>query len=187
MKKDIQKLALGLAVVAASSGAIAATDGDLGSTSTGDFDITLVHASGVRIWGLQDFFFDTEGSSAQQRADINLCVFTNDATSTTDGQYDIIATGSDLVMSNGAGDTLNYTVEFSDSKDNTGNNYQSVVTGGAISPEVGGLNAGTLINQPDPKATCGGNENANIRVTIDPTSAPSGTYLATVNLTVSPN
>ena len=187
MREGLKKLAVALALGTLSSGVMAANDGGLGSTSTGDFDIKLVHASGVKIWGLQDFFFDTEGGTTQQQSNINLCIFTNDATSTTDGQYDIIATGSDTQLTNGANDTLNYTVEFSDTKDNTGNNYQTLISGGTISALVGSLNAGTLASQPDPSAaTCIG-ENANIRVTIDPTGAPSGTYVANVNLLVSPN
>ncbi|WP_211826145.1 hypothetical protein [Kistimonas asteriae] len=187
MRQGLKTLAVALALGAASSGAMAADDGDLGATSTGDFDIKLVHASGVRIWGLEDFFFDTDGATTQQQADINLCIFTNDATSSTDGQYDIIATGSDTQLTNGASDTLDYTVEFSDTKDNTGNDYQTLISGGSISALAGGLNAGTLVSQPDPSNTACIGENANIRVTIDPTGAPSGTYVANVNLLVSPN
>lgn len=191
--KTLRTMALATAVSAGllgSVGAMAANQGSLGGTSNGDFDITIVNSSGVRIWGLQDFTFDTDGTSSLQQSDINICIFTNDSTSTTDGQYDIIATGSDLVLSNGGGsDTLNYTVEYSDSKDAT-NAYQTLISAGTIATEVDELNAGNLFSQPDPTLgdVCNAADtNANVRVTIDPTGATSGTYTGTVYLAISPN
>ena len=192
MKKGLKLGAVAAVLLGAMSSQSYALDCDgtntcaLGATSNGNFDITLVNAAGVRIWGLEDFVFDTNGTTTTQTGNADVCVFTNSASSTTDGQYDIIATGSDVVMTNGAGDTLNYTVEFKDSQGVAGT-YQTLISAGALGPEAGNLNAGTLASQPDPSTACAG-ENANIKVTVDPTGAAStGTYLATVSLTISPN
>ena len=190
--KTFKTLALAAAISAGllgAAGAMAEKQGTLGSTSDGDFDITLVHAAGVRIWGLQDFNFNTEaGTTLQQRA-INICVFTNSSSSTTDGQYDIVATGSDPELSSGAGQTLPYTVEYSDSKD-ASDGYDTLITTGTIANEVGELNAGNLFTQPDPANGDVCNDtiaNANIRVTVDPSTAAYGTYTGTVYLAITPN
>ncbi|WBA80953.1 hypothetical protein [Endozoicomonas sp. GU-1] len=189
--KTLKTLALATAVSAGllgSVGVMAANQGSLGANSNGDFDITLVHASGVRIWGLEDFTFDTNGDdSTLQSSNKDLCIFTNDATSSTDGQYDIIATGSSLTLSNGVpADALVYKVEFKDSNSSTGS-YNTLIDNGAISAQVGSLNAGNLFDQPNPAIDTCSAPNANVKVTIDPDGAPSGTYTAQVFLTVSPN
>ncbi|OQX34109.1 MAG: hypothetical protein B0D91_13045 [Oceanospirillales bacterium LUC14_002_19_P2] len=188
MREGLKKLAVALAFGAVSSGAIAAQDGPLHpSTSAGNFDVTLVNAAGVRIWGLQDIVFDTQGASANQTSTVDICVFSNGASGATEVQYKIDAATSSATLSNGASPAteLDYRVEFADAD----NAFVDLITGGSVQAQVSNQNAGTLASQPDPTLACTSDQNAQLRVSVlgtDIGTAGQGVYTGNVVLTVTP-
>ena len=73
---SLKQLALAAAMGAVSAGAMAATDGTVGSTSTGDFEIYYNQNADVRIWGLEDVVFDRETSDKS----FTFCTYSNNTT-----------------------------------------------------------------------------------------------------------
>ncbi|WP_157674093.1 hypothetical protein [Endozoicomonas ascidiicola] len=118
--KMFKTLALGAAVsvgLLATSGAIAATnDGDLGSTSTGTFDINLTVGNLYRVFGLTPFTFTAPNLAAQTKP---ICIYSNaakfnldiDTTNTFELQNTAGTPGGTYVIdinegNNGAGDLV---------------------------------------------------------------------------------
>jgi len=103
-----------LALLAMSATAQAATQGSLGSTSTGTVSISATVPGRVQISGLSDFAFGTLDPTTAASTAKNVCVWSNTATR----GYNITATGdgaaSAFTLTNGS-TTLAYGVEWAGS------------------------------------------------------------------------
>ncbi|MDP0561092.1 MAG: hypothetical protein QS721_01635 [Candidatus Endonucleobacter sp. (ex Gigantidas childressi)] len=70
---NFKKAALVAMMCATATGAIAATQGSLGTNSTGTFDITLNHKGNAKVWGLVDVnLTDTHATES-----VSICTFNN--------------------------------------------------------------------------------------------------------------
>ena len=107
-------IAASLLAAGTSGPALAATDGTLGSTSTGSVSISASVPSRVRISGLSDVAFTNVDPSVAAASAQNVCVWSNTATR----GYNITATGSGaanaFTLANAAL-TVPYAIEWSDS------------------------------------------------------------------------
>jgi hypothetical protein len=79
-----------VALLACATGAAAATDGSLGSTSTGTLSVSVSVPSRVQLSGLTDVAFTNQDPSVAASNAQNLCVWSNTGTR----GYNIDATGS---------------------------------------------------------------------------------------------
>ena len=121
---------LSLACGLTASEAMAANQGTLGATSTGDIGILASIPSRARITGLSDVSFANQDPSTAASAAQNVCVWSNTATKA----YTITATGSGtgsaFTLSNGAG-TVPYAVEWAAT---SGQTSGSALIAGTASP-----------------------------------------------------
>lgn len=112
--------------------AIAATDGSLGTTSTGIINISASVPNRARITGLSDVSFANQNPSTAASNAQNVCVWSNTATK----GYTITATGSGtasaFTLTNGTG-TVPYSVQWAASKDQTSG---SALTAGTASSSL---------------------------------------------------
>ena len=103
-----------LAAVLAEGAALAATQGTLGSTSTGSVAIAASVPNRVRISGLTDVSFANQDPATAAANAQNVCVWSNTATK----GYNVTASGSGaasaFTLANGAA-TVPYSVEWSGS------------------------------------------------------------------------
>jgi len=173
-------LAASLALVASPS--FAASDGTLGSTSTGTTDITLTKGDGVQISGVTDVAFGAT-TVAPGPQNMDACIF-----STTGGYsvevQSLNTDGTELRMTDGAGTPsfINYDVEWDDTA--------AAATGVALTESVavtGFTNAFTA----DP--TCGGGVSGRLIVSVQGggaggfNAAPGGAYTDTLTMIIAPN
>lgn len=110
----VKKLVLSAAVSALSAGAMAANQGDTGSTSTGDFDITYNKGAEVRIWGLQDVSFDgdVQDVSTEDLTDsFTFCTFSNN---TNEVVFDVASQNTNFTLAGPGGEELPYYIELAD-------------------------------------------------------------------------
>ena len=109
---NLKQFALAMAVGAVTTGAMAANQGVLGSTSEGDFDVTYNKGTEVRIWGLEDVSFDgdtndlTAGDLVQG---FSFCTFSNN---TDEVVFDVESDNTDFTLQSGA-NTLPYNIALS--------------------------------------------------------------------------
>ena len=163
-------------VLTASAGAIAATQGTAGTTSTGSADITLTINNVIQITNMNDFTFTYNGAGSTLSATDPICIYTN----VSSGNFDISATGTRtgdggagnafLIDDNTAGttNTIAYTVNVNG----------TALTAGAAAVSVGGADTAS--------ATCA-NTLSNLTIAMseaDVQAVPAGTYDGTVNITV---
>ena len=123
--KRFTKLAAATAVAAlTSAGAMAASDGTLGTTSTGTTEVSISKGTLVQVTGMQDLAYAPANSFAAIPAagvlSVNVCVFSSTA------GYTMVATGSEAPQAAGefnmynggialdATDYINYTLDFTD-------------------------------------------------------------------------
>ncbi len=122
-------LAVGLGVALAGEATQAATQGNLGSTSTGSVSISASVPSRVRISGLSDVALTNVDPSVDASNAQNVCVWSNTGTK----GYNITATGSGtgsaFTLAN-ASLTVPYTVEWSASSGQTGGT--ALISGSAL-------------------------------------------------------
>ncbi len=176
--KSSPKIIVGIGVTAcalASGFALAATQGSLGSTSTGTININSIKGAAIQISGLTDISFP---SSATTPAPIEstACVYA------TTGSYTVLATsshpsGSTFRLMNGT-NFINYGV-----------GWYPVNAGGTAIPLSSGSVSGSQGGADTTSTTCGGGSDSRLAVTIDSTtfvSAPTGTYSDTLTLLVAP-
>jgi hypothetical protein len=101
-----------LLAVMVNSGAFAASQGTLGSTSTGSLSISASVPSRIQLTGLTDVAFTNQDPSTAASNAQNLCVWANTSTK----GYNVTATGSGtsgaFTLDNGA-TTVPYSVEWS--------------------------------------------------------------------------
>lgn len=157
-----------------SAGAMAATQGTSGATSSGSADITLTIANVIQITNMTDFTFNYTGAGSTLSVSDPICVYTN----VTAGTFDVSATGSRTddaadtsftIDNNGASaDTIAYTVDVNG----------TALTAGAAAVSVGGADTTS--------ATCA-NTMSSLTIAMveaDVQAVPAGTYDGTVNITV---
>jgi|GEM_PF-3033907 len=156
----------------------AASDGSLGSTSVGSFDLTLDLLDAVRISGMQDVALGniSVGSltpgGAQTASVSDICVFSNGLS----GQYTLAVstTSGSLALDGGTSTTIPYAFEWDD-----GTNSESVTATGTMATNF--LAARILACLLDRTAT--------LTLTIqndDLIAADAGSYSQQITLTVSP-
>ena len=161
--------------------AMAANDGSLGATSTGDLDINLTVSDIVQISKLTDITLaQNAGGGAEGTS--TACVYANG-----DGKYNLLIAGSSdangdtlQLNENGVGtSTVDYSVDFSDGTASTSTTTSLVGAANAVSGFTGNATS----------ADCAGGTNATISVSVaaaDYQAAVVGTYSDTLVLTVAP-
>lgn len=155
--------------------ALAATDGDLGSTSTGSLDISVTIPSLVRISHLDDIDLGTFDGSGLSGGD-DVCIYSNN------GGYSITATseGGDFVLiGTDVEDELAYTVRWANA---AGASSGSTLTHGTPHTVEGGT-----FTTP----SCRGGSDLNARVLIDVEDSAleavsADSYSGTLTLMVEP-
>lgn len=161
----------------APSSALAATDGQLDSTSTGDTFISLGVSNLVRISGIADLNFGTFGGSGNSSRDDDVCVWTNQS----GGSYKVTAQGDGTLHAftvTAGGDPLPYSVRWNNTTGTSGN---SALTADTIS--------GAFTGASTTSSTCAGGATANFQVifsSADLLSARPGTYAGVLTFIVSP-
>lgn len=166
------------------SAALAANDGTVGATSTGDVTITVEKPAVVQISGMTDMLLPSYllGDGAQQLT-TTVCIYS----STAGGGYNVTMTGSGagaiFTLTDGT-NTLAYTATWnSGGAGNIGNTGTAITTGTAL---TGLTNASTT------SFLCNANANPTAQLNINFSqaaldAAPAGTYVGVATLVVSPD
>ncbi len=94
----VQKVALTVAVCAVTTGAMAATQGEVGPTSQGDFEIYYNQGTYVRIWGLEDVSLNNNKTSQK----FTFCTYSNN---TTKVQFTLSSRNGDFQLDTGSSTT----------------------------------------------------------------------------------
>ena len=174
-------VAAGLALALAFTGvnAHAATQGTLGTTSTGSIEISASVANRARITGLSDVAFVNQDPATAAASAQNVCVWSNTSTSA----YTITASGSGagsaFTLANGAS-TVPYSVEWNAASGQT--------SGTAL---AAGTASGSLLSTATHQTcTSGPSSSASLIVRIaaaDLATMPAATsYTGTLTLLVTP-
>ncbi|MGI9278447.1 MAG: hypothetical protein ACR2PX_02315 [Endozoicomonas sp.] len=191
---EFKKIAVAMAVSVGlgASSVMAATDGTIGETSNGNFDINFQKGTVARIWGLGDFNL-TDANVAATPATEDICIYSNKAANSNTYQLEIASTNSFRLVGSGsdASTFVDYDIKVeglgigNGSLDNASVNHG---TDANVTSQAGNhLDAGALASQPDPSIACTG-ENAQISVWL-PASVASlagGAFSDTVTLTITP-
>jgi len=173
--KKLQLIKTSIVALGLLSGSVmAANNGSLGATSTGDLTITLDIASLVRVSNLNDINLGTfAGGAGNLAGSDTFCVYRNGT-----GNYNINMIGdgaaSAFTLANGA-DTVAYSVDFVNGATTT-----PMATGTALAGQTG---ANTTSD------TCGGVDNVSVNVAVSNAalaSAPAGTYSGVLTMVVAP-
>jgi hypothetical protein len=155
----------------------AATQGVVGSTSTGSVAITATVPNLVRISSLDDIALGTWSGSGDMTGSDNACVWS------TTRKYQITATGSGtagaFTLTNGGAtpSTIAYSVQWAGT---SGAGSGSAMTSGTA---LTGQTTSTT------STTCGGSTNSTLLIRVldaDLSSAPAATYTGTLTLVVAP-
>ena len=159
-----------------STSAMAATDGTIGATSTGQIDLNLEVLDSVEISALNDVDFGTYGGT--DVGDINAgdayCVFVNGG-----DDYTITPTSANgtFALDGVLGDSINYTVKLA-----------GAATGAASAAAVG-YNVASATFSGSSARDCGSADNASVDISIAESeirAASTDTYSDTLILLVSP-
>ena len=173
-----RSIALASALAGAATGALAANDGSLGTSSTGDLGVSLAIADRVQITGLDDIPLGTYGGSGNLTGSAAFCVYRNGT-----GLYDLEATSANeqagtFKASNGTND-IDYAVKVDEDTDASDG---ILVDSGTAETGLQGHASAT---------DCGGSDNASLQVSFaeaDLQAAPtSSAYNDTITLLVTPN
>lgn len=161
------------------SGAIAATQGTLGSTSTGSLSISASVPNRIQLTGLTDVAFTNQDPSTAASNAQNVCVWANTSTK----GYNVTATGSGtsgaFTLANGAA-SVPYSVEWSGSS--------GAATGSALA--TGAALTGLVSAATDPTCSTGAASSASLIVKLSATDLQSmqaaTSYTGTLTLVVAP-
>ena len=173
--KPVLAASCAIALALAAGVAVAATQGTLGSTSTGSVNISSIKGAAVQISALTDFTFPptaTTPAPIEQTA----CVYS------TTGSYTIQATSAHAsggaFRLNNAGNYIAYAVGWFNAS--SGGTAASLASGTTSAAQTGADTGST---------SCSGGADSRIGITIDATTftaAPAGTYTDTLTLLVAP-
>jgi hypothetical protein len=170
-------LGLGAAAFLTGSLALAATQGTLGSTSSGTMNINSTKGNAVMISGLADITFPASFTAPISSIDQTACIYS------TTGNYLLTATsananGTTFQLANG-GNQIIYTVAWS-----------VLSSGGTLTTLASGQQSGTtFVNANQSSTSCNGGNDSHVEITIDAgtfNSAPTGSYTDTLTFTVAP-
>lgn len=176
VKNFLQKVALGGALVAATVGAQAATQGTTGTSSTGTVNINLQIDGAVKISNLADLDLGTFTGTGPLTASDAACVYSNSSTG-----YSVTATsstGSFVLQDAGATNSIPFALTYDD--------------GGAGGPATlsHGVTSGTMANASTIDDDCASSaDNATVAVSVtalDASQVPQGAYSSVVTLVVAP-
>ena len=187
----MKKLLIAALAVAASAPAIAATDGELSTTtSTGTVTFNVNIPKMVRISGLNDMTIDitpamlTEPYHSREDSNDTFCVYSNDG---VDGAYTMSvsanpnSTGSGGAFALTGPEALPYALWTSDNTSNKFKHYRFNGQTTTYAANADGLGRATTLN-------CGDRgDNANIHVGVDDSkiiAAQAGSYTDTITVTV---
>lgn len=183
--KNMTKRLGGAAVLAlmllTGQGAVAATQGTLGTTSTGTVGVSLTINPVYQVTSLTDFVLGTYGGTGAMTGNQDVCVYTNDATRS----YGVRVTDSSTMSATGfsvqnAGATaqIPYTLRWNDATGIAGN------TALAYNTRLASIDANIT------SATCAtGGDSANLQISLlatDLQAAPAGSYTTTVSVLIEP-
>jgi len=165
--------------VAAHAPAVAATQGTLGSTSTGSISIGASVPNRVQISGLTDVSFANQDPTVAASNAQNVCVYSNTSTK----GYNVTATGSGassaFTLSNGAA-TVPYSVEWAGS---SGQSSGTALTSGSAL-------TGLTSTATNPTCSAGPSSTASLVVKITTASLQgmqaATNYTGTLTLVVAP-
>jgi hypothetical protein len=178
-RMKLNKIVTGLAFAAtfAASQAMAASDGTVGTTSTGTADVTLEIQDIVQISGVDNIGLGAWSGSGDLTGASEFCVYRSDA-----GDYKLKLTtgsGSFDVTSPTTLDSIAFTVQVDDDLDATVGG-ESLLYGADTAVALTGSNS----------YTCGGAENAEIHVTFAEAALQAAStgndYSETVTVLVTP-
>jgi len=180
MKPQFIKKAVAAAFVLAfgAGSAMAATQGTLGTSSTGTAEITISKGDVVLITNITDVNFPQwTAGGGDQNADGQACVYSST------GNYSIRATSTNGVgafqMDDGSNNKLTYTIGWVD--DQAG--------AGAVALTTGQVSATTMVGSSSTSCNDLGGVNARFQVGITEAAldaVPSGSYADTLTLVVAP-
>ena len=168
----MKKLLIASAIAASSAmsvTAFAASDGDVGGTSTGTLDIEVTVEDSVRISGLDDFTATFDGANDVIHTD-QACIYRNGSDA-----YGVSATGdgaSNAFTIEDGPTIIDYAVSW--------NNTDITIPGALLSGQSGA---------DDSSTTCSGGTNATLVLTVaaaDLLAAPASVLQGTLTVTVSP-
>ncbi|MFO0989289.1 MAG: hypothetical protein U1F37_18320 [Alphaproteobacteria bacterium] len=174
---NVGRLAAGLSLAAllGAAPALAATQGTVGSTSTGSVTINATVPNLVRITNLDDINLGTWSGSGDMTGSDNVCVWS------TTRKYNITATGSGaagaFTLSDGGTNTVAYSVQWAQT---SGASTGTALTSGT---------ALTAQNTSTTSTTCSGGSNSTLIVKILDAAlqaAPAASYSGTLTLVVAP-
>ena len=188
MREGLKKIALAVAIGSISTGVLAEVDGTIGTTSTGNFDITYIKGSIARIWGLADFTMTDSDLVAAPNTN-EICVFSNKGAGSNTYEMKVSSSnGFQLTDATGGGASpISYNLKVEGIGDGGGSIDNSSLTPGTDLEFAGDLTAGFLLDQPRPNLDCTTDKNAKISIWFS--SAPNiavGTYSDTVTMLVTP-
>jgi spore coat protein U-like protein len=156
---------------------IAATDGTVGTSSTGDLDISMTKGDEVRISNLSNINFGSNNNTPAGQT-LDVCIYSST------GSYDITATSSNgngttfRLANGGASSFIEYDVQWNNTASgNNGTDLNNAVTSGVFT--------GANTTQND----CGGGVNSRLFVDVVNSSfnaAPSDNYTDTLTLVITP-
>jgi hypothetical protein len=161
------------------SGAFAATQGTLGSTSTGSLSISASVPNRIQLTGLTDVAFTNQDPSSTASNAQNVCVWANTSTK----GYNVTATGSGtsgaFTLANGAA-TVPYSVQWSASS--------GAAAGSALA--AGTALTGLVSTATSPTCSAGPASSASLIVSLSSTNLQSmqaaTSYTGTLTLVVAP-
>lgn len=154
---------------------IAAVNGAVGSTSTGNVTVYINVDSEVKLSGLTDYNHVWDGQPYEFTKDF--CVYSN----TPDNYYSVTVTGTNnepefkLVNQQDPNHPVKYQVQYQDIVGQNTSTYSSVNAGQTLNLMKG---SGT----PD----CAGDTNARLKFLVAQANGTAGNYTGQVNLTVMP-
>lgn len=176
--KTLRTLIAAALIAAPMTSAFAASQGVLGTTSTGSANIRATVANLASITNLNDFVFPTWTGAGDLTLSDNVCVYVNNR----GGKYQVTATGNGrngFSLADGAGNNLAYEAQW---------NVRASAGGDSL------RNGNTLRNRDNADTgsiDCSSGRNLNSALTITLReaalrAAPAGTYNGVITLTVAP-
>lgn len=179
---DLKKIAVGMVASATTVAALAATQGLLGTTSTGNFDITYNVNAEVKLWGLKDINLSASNLSET----VQICTYNNN---TTNVNFTATSGSGDFTLrSPGNADQPEYSVKLTDKTVNLGDIWG---LGGINSGQQGGHkyssnnNGGTAVVDGDLCVAGSASNTAELTITATtPAASADGTYTDNVTLLI---
>ena len=175
--KKISMFVAAVATVASMGTAMAATDGELGATSKGDFEVYYSKGGQIQVWGFRDVHFAAAEDVTDHTETMSLC-----ATSTSNNVRFKVASAFYMDGDKGA-----YTITIADKEDT---NKSDVWGAKGLSTNVYGVEKFAAKNALEDGATtdtCDATyQVANLTVDLNDSDLAEGTYKQTVTVTAFP-